>query len=303
MGWLKKVTNAAVTATTGGLYNPETGFAGSLSEAGKNFAGAAVTTATLGTVDMPDKKSSAPASTGNLEQDYLNFMKQQYAEQKPLYDETTKLTQEFQRQQNQAATLANMASAEDRARYLQNFAPVETALAGEAMTAGGLQDQTQQANLAKGDIGTGIANQRAISARTMASMGVNPNSARFAATQNSDNIAAAAQEGAAMTRARQAAQALGWSKKMDATSIGKGIASQQTTALNAASAAGSAGSSAATGALNSQNASTNGVAGAYGTGINAQTARTTAQMRADAAEAAGMGQLFGTAIGAGAAIF
>ena len=304
MGWLKKVANATVSAATVGIYNPQTGFAKTPGDIVENAIGGAVTAATGGLVDGLPAGSAPTAPAGSSMQDqYLAFMMQQFNAQLPAYNKSTQLAQEFQQQQIDASKTAIKTAEEDRTRYLSNFVPIENKAAAEALTAGGEQDQQKQAMLAKGDVSTALANQRAATNRQMASMGVNPNSARFAATRNANDITLAAAEGSAMTRARQAASALGWSKKMDAANLGRGVASNQTTALNAATNAGAYGNSSASTALNSQNASTSGVAGAYNTIIGAQTSAANAQLQADVASSAGWGQLLGTGIGAGAAVY
>lgn len=246
--------------------------------------------------------------------DQLAWYKEVYAENKDMMDASTQQAMDYQKSMTDALNYSLENAKLDRDRYNKNFAPLEDALAKETIDAGGAADQEAGALRAKGDLAAGLANQKAASQRALMSMGINPNSAKFATSTNADTIAAAAQEGSAMTRAREAAKQLGWAKRMDAISVGKGLPSQQTAAMSTASAMGVNGTNAAATALNSQNSMASMVGQGYNgqlsawnniAGSNEKMATNTASMmnQANAAESQGTGQMIGTVVGAAAAVF
>lgn len=246
--------------------------------------------------------------------DQLQWYKDVYAQNKDQMDASTQQSMDYQKAMTDAMNYSLDNAKTDRERYNQNFAPLEDAMAKETIDAGGAADQEATALRAKGDLATGLANQKQASQRALMSMGINPNSAKFAASTNADNIAAAAQEGSAMTRAREAAKQLGWAKRMDAISVGKGLPSQQTAAMSTASGMGLNGTNAANSALSAQS----GMASMVGQGYTGQLsawgnisksnetmATNTAQMlnAANAAESQGTGQMIGTVVTAAAMAF
>jgi hypothetical protein len=76
----------------------------------------------------------------------------------------------------------------------------------------------------------------------MASMGVNPNSGRFAGANAANNLGLAANKANAMTSTRDKAEQLGWAKMLDATGLGRNLPGASSGAyagaLNAGNSAG-----------------------------------------------------------------
>lgn len=91
---------------------------------------------------------------------------------------------------------------------------------------------------AAADVARANTNTRAASARNMASMGVNPNSGRFAGMQRGNDLVLAAQRADAMTGTRRAAEAEGQRRMGMAITGGQDLAGMSRGSINAAVGAG-----------------------------------------------------------------
>jgi hypothetical protein len=98
---------------------------------------------------------------------------------------------------------------------------------GEARQYGGQSDQAMKAGEAIADVRSQAAMSRAAGNRSLASMGVNPNSGRFAAMTNRANMGEAARAAGAANSARQGARDKGIALRAGALS---GITGQQNVA-------------------------------------------------------------------------
>ncbi|OGT06100.1 MAG: hypothetical protein A2143_09230 [Gallionellales bacterium RBG_16_57_15] len=141
------------------------------------------------------------------------------------------------------------ALADDYEAYMKGtFRPVEKSLVDEAM-----KDQTSEAERLAGEAGAGVDQQfgvaRANKAREMASMGINPNSGRWNAENQGSLDTQAAVKADSMNKTRTAGIQVGWAKRMDASSLGRNLSSNQavsaglginagTSAINSAAAGG-----------------------------------------------------------------
>ena len=92
-----------------------------------------------------------------------------------------------------------------------------------------------------GDIKTAFGVQNADLERRNQSYGINPNSGRSMGMLNANNVMQAATEASAATRARNAAEQLGWAKKMDAAGLAQGSFGNQATSTGLALSAGNQG--------------------------------------------------------------
>ena len=179
------------------------------------------------------------------------------------------------------------------------------------------QNKERIAAEAIGDIKTSFGVQAADLERRNQSYGINPTSGRSIATQNATGVMQAATEASAATRARNAAEQLGWAKKMDAIGLSQGQFGNQATssalALNAGNQALQSGqvtmgNYGALGNSMSQSASTAnqgwnsvGQLGVqkYNADVNAYEAKT----KAASAESAGFGSMVGSLAGTAAKLY
>ena len=162
----------------------------------------------------------------------LDFAKQQYNDTQPMLQGIA--------DQQMAAQKQQMKQAQDYYTYQQNtFRPLEKSIVANAQNFNTAAYRDQLASQAAADSGLAFANTRAQNQRQMASMGVNPNSGRFAGVQNSAGLAQAASSANAMTNTRLQAEQMGHARSMDAAGLGRNLAGASTGAYQGASNAGS----------------------------------------------------------------
>lgn len=138
-----------------------------------------------------------------------------------------------------AAMTAQNAQAADYYQYNKDtFRPVEQSLATDAMNFSTAGAKEGYARTAAADLEHQQANESAQSARAMAAMGVNPNSAKFVALNNQKEVTNAAARSGAVTTARDKADSMSWAKRMDVTGLGRGLAGASTAAYSSANNSG-----------------------------------------------------------------
>ena len=161
-----------------------------------------------------------------LGRDWLSFAKDQFNQGNIRQDALDALTQQVTQQQI-AAQNENMANArEDRNRYKSVFQPLQDQFIKEAQAYNTPEKQNEMAAEAQADVSRAAAAQAGTNARQMASMGLNPNSGRWAgvtAAQDTTNALAGA---AAQNNARQSVRDRGTAMLADAINIGSGLPSQ-----------------------------------------------------------------------------
>ena len=139
-----------------------------------------------------------------------------------------------------AAQNEQMDQARDYYNYQRDtFRPVERGLVADAQRFNTQDYSNQMASKASADAGLAFSQNQRMNQRAMASMGVNPNSGRFAGMQNASNLALSAQRANAMTNARTQADQMGYARRLDAVGMGRGLAGASAAAYGGASGAGS----------------------------------------------------------------
>jgi hypothetical protein len=168
-----------------------------------------------------------------LGREQLDFAKRQYEELSPTLKDIAATQQQAQQEQ--------MRQAKDYYDYqTSTFRPVEQGLVKQAQEFNTDAYRNQLASQAAADAGRAFSQTQAATQRSMAAMGVNPNSGRFAGLQNQNAVALAAQQANAMTGTRRQAEQLGWARQMDAAGLGRGLAGASTAAYGGATGAGTA---------------------------------------------------------------
>lgn len=204
---------------------------------------------------------------------------------------------------------------EDRTRYKETFEPLIDEAVDEARRFNTAEEQERQAALSMGDVTAAFDRNRQAQEMMMRSYGIDPTSGVAMGVNNSSGAMEAAMRAAAATRARTAAEQLGWAKRADAIALGQGLPAQSV--ANTQLALGAGQQAAAIGSLPFQNqmnaagaltdAQNNRMAGWQTVGNMAQQQYQSqldawrAQQQARAQESAGWGSALG-ALG-GAAIF
>ncbi|NVZ08031.1 tail fiber domain-containing protein [Allochromatium humboldtianum] len=196
--------------------------------------------------EAPDYTSLASASEKSallsyeLGMEQVELSRSQYEELKPLYEQITASLVDTQNQTNKQGT--------DYYNYWKNsYQPVEQRLLAQAESFNSDAYKEEQARQAAVDAAKAYAVTQQANNRSMAAMGVNPNSGRFAGQRNQSTLALAAQRANAMTNARSQAESTGYARLLDATSLGRGLTGASTGAYSVAINAGnSAGANAST---------------------------------------------------------
>lgn len=240
----------------------------------------------------------------------LAFRTRVYEESKPAQDELRGLTRDVVTGQLQDAATARQRGNEQYEQYQSTFRPLEQQMAAEAMAYGGAADQESQAGRALSDVSQQSARARDISTRAMASMGINPNSGRFASMQRVNQAQEAATGAGMANNARTQARDKGISLRAGAAAFGR---NQVNSSGQMIGLSGNAGNS----AVANQNTSfMSGLpyasfqSGAYGNQIQAAGLGNQAAI-ANASNATSMannasnnsGQMIGTVVGAAATMF
>ena len=190
-------------------------------------------------VEAPDYAPLAAASAQAadkmtaLGQKQLDFSQQQYAENAPLMKDIAT--------QQKLAMEQQLAQGKDYYDYqTQTYRPVEKGIVADALAFDTDAYRNQLATKAAADSGLAFGRTRMANERAMASMGVNPNSARFQGIGSQAALGQAGARAGAMTGARERAQQTGYARKLDAAGLGRGLSGASTAAYGSAVGAGQA---------------------------------------------------------------
>jgi hypothetical protein len=159
-------------------------------------------------------------------------------------------------------------AAEYHNRSKNVFWPLEDQLVSESKTYDTPERQEAAAGNASADVGTQIDGSKRAMVRAQQRMGVNPNSGNALLLENQMGLGEASARASAANAARTNVENLGWAKRMDAASIGKGLPSAQVAAANASTNAGNAAVNASTSTLTAYNAATQTMGQGYGIALN-----------------------------------
>lgn len=215
---------------------------------------------------------------------------------------------------NAQADAQNALAASQTGRYQQTFAPVEDKVASDAMNWDSAGRQEQMAAEAKGDATDAATRGAQANQRAMMSMGVNPNSGRFATTASADSTAAALAGAGAQNAARNNVRMQGVQLRQQAAQLGQQVlGSGQQAASLGMQATGAAQTARSTGVATAMQAQNQGLAAAgvgnttaslglgqqgagytgLGVGLQAGSAATSAAAGANAYDASRAGAMMG----------
>jgi len=270
-----------------------------------------------GSAPTPDPAiGQAAMKNAEVGEQWLGFAREQFTEGNARLEVMDNLTQQVIQQQLDTQNQANQWAQEDRARTKTVFQPLEDEFIATAKSYGSQENQDRAAAEASADMQKAADTQRGVNQRSMASMGISPNSGRFAGVSRADTTNAALATAGASNAARTQVRDKGLALKADAINMGRNLPSTTAAAYGIGLNAGNS-------AIGNQGAANNdfykntgvmgqGFGGAmqgynnqgsilnnlYGSQVNAWAA----QQQANATSAAGIGQLVGTGIGAYAAL-
>jgi hypothetical protein len=182
---------------------------------------------------LANASAEAARIQGELGREQLAFAREQYEANAPLLQEIAGLQMDAQQQQ--------MDQAQDYYDYqVDTFRPLEQGLVADAERFNTEAYRDQVASQAAADAGRAFGISQQQNQRAMASMGVNPNSGRFAGMNAATGLQQAAARANAMTGARTQAEQMGYARKLDAAGLGRGLAGASNAAYAGATGAGTA---------------------------------------------------------------
>lgn len=251
--------------------------------------------------------ANASALSAQLGQDQLAEARRQYdnnvAVSAPIVASQTALAQS---QADQSTSLFK--------DYTDTYKPVAQSVVADAMNFNTASAKERFATSAASDLQSQQANQEAQTARSMAAMGVNPNSGKFAALKSSSAIANAAARAGATSNARVQADDLSVSKRIAAYGLGANLPAAATSAANSSVNAGSAavannaqaGNSLVSATASASDTALKGVSSSIqglGSILNSQTSTYDSDNAAKASSQSGYLSLVGAGIGAASKMY
>lgn len=238
-----------------------------------------------------------------LGRETLDFYKKQYEEIKPVLGKIM---------DSELATMeANQARADEYAAYEKGtFRPVEEKLVKQAQEYDTEAKREQLARTAAGDVSQAFGVARGQQNRQLAAAGLRPDSNRFAALNNNLIVQEALAKAGSANNSRIQSEGLGYARLQDAANMGRGLASNASTAYGVSLNAGNSASGTAQAGGNfmgqgfgqasgmySAGANAYGTAGnIYGNEFNSRMQGYNAQQQASGAFAKGIGSLVGTGL-------
>lgn len=186
-----------------------------------------------------------------LGEEQLQWAKDQYAQDRQITD---KVVDSFLTTQN----LNNEAAANDRARYEQEYQPLEDQLIEDAKSYATPERKDLEMGRAQAQVAQQFDAARNNAQRQLEDFGINPGATRYAALDIGLNAQRAAAEAGAGNQAAQMVDATGRALRSEAINVGRGYPGQIAGTYNTALQAGS-------GAVNSQLAQTASGANTMGT--------------------------------------
>lgn len=213
-------------------------------------------TAAVGTMYAADRASSAAKKTSQLAasaaederalaREQLDYYKQRDAQSAALQREANAIAGRVANSQIALMNQQRQIAGEYHNRNKTVFWPLEDTIVKDANEFDTPERREAEAGKAVADVGAQIDGERQAMVRNQQRMGVNPNSGNAVAMGNQMSLAAASAKGKAATAARDKIETQGFARKMDAASLGRGLASAQATAASTSTQAGNSAVSAA----------------------------------------------------------
>lgn len=196
--------------------------------------------------EIADQNSATSQEMLALGREGLDFSRQQYADQMAELERLRPTFDSLAQGQITATELANSITTQARDDYNTTYRPIEQRVAADSMAAGSAAEQEQASGRAGIDVQRQIDIQRGASDRSMMSMGVNPNSGKFAAGNRTAMILGAAARAGAETGGRERERLRGDMMRSATAAMGKGMTGTALTGIQvggnaAAQAAGLSG--------------------------------------------------------------
>ena len=182
----------------------------------------------------------AAAANAEIGREALAFNKDQfYNYVKPRQEKQDLIAEQIVRQQMGIADKQEGRADEAQAFYKETFQPIERQVASDAMGYDSEARIAQQRGIASTDVTRAFANTRAQNNRSMAMMGINPNSTRFAANNLNSANAEALGKASAVTKAGRDVEDKAIALRAGAANFGRNMPNTAASAYGASVASGS----------------------------------------------------------------
>lgn len=219
--------------------------------------------------DAPDTSGMNAAAVANAEvaRETLAWYREKDASDKPMKQKLADVAYEVADQQLKSSK-ANDALAADYADYNKTtFRPLEQGIVADAKNYDTPEKRNAAATAAIADTNKAFAQTNDAAARRLAANGVDPGSTRAMSVMQGQDVNQAVANAGAAFNARKGVETVGYARKMDAASLGRGLASSQATSAQVALSAGNNSVNNANAPLSASNAG----AAAYAQGMNTVT--------------------------------
>lgn len=219
--------------------------------------------------DAPDTSGMNAAAVANAEvaRETLAWYREKDASDKPMKQKLADVAYEVADQQL-TSSKANDALAADYANYNKTtFRPLEEGIVADAQNYDTPEKRNAAATAATTGINKAFAQTNEATARRLAANGVDPGSTRAMSVMQGQDVNQAVANAGAAFNARKGVETIGHARKMDAASLGRGLASSQATSAQVALSAGNNSVNNANAPLSASNAG----AAAYAQGMNTVT--------------------------------
>ena len=257
--------------------------------------------------DMTAQNNAAAAQV-QMSREQLDWTKQIYAETAPQREDAIRRSNEVS-DEALVSMRQNTALAADYDKYnKETFRPLEQGIVADAKAYDTPERREAAAAAGLADVQQSIASQRGASDRALERSGVQPGSGKSLAMQGAMDIGAAKLMAGSANTARTQVETIGAARKMDAASLGRGLAANQATSAGLALTAGNSASAngQASGNIMAQGTSlmAQGYAGAQnGMAGAAQTYGNITSQRLKAGDNSGAWGALGSVAGAGIQLY
>lgn len=220
--------------------------------------------------DAPDMSGANAAAVANAEiaKETLAWYKEKDAANKPMQDKLANKAYEVADQQL-TSSKANDALAADYADYNKTtFRPLEQGIVADAANYDTPDKRQSASDAAVTGVDFQMARKNDATSRALAANGINPGSTRAMSVMQGQGVDQAIASAGAAYNARKGVETVGYARKMDAASLGRGLASSQATSAQVALTAGNNAVSNTAAPINSMNQSTQANGAGFGTAIS-----------------------------------
>jgi hypothetical protein len=224
----------------------------------------------MGGSDQPntDGMNQAAVDNAKVAADTLDWYKEKDALNRPMQEKLANKAYEVADQQL-TSSKANDALAADYADYNKTtFRPLEQGIVADAEGYDTPAKRQAAADSAVAGVDLQMSRNNEAAARAMAANGINPGSTRAMSVREGQGVDQALGAASAAYNARKGVETVGYARKMDAASLGRGLASSQATSAQVALTAGNNAVSNTSAPINPMNQSTQANGAGFNTAIS-----------------------------------